>query len=249
MLILIHFVSLTLFDYADSNLRVSLFKSPNALLTCCFATENSSGQSTMSCGGLSGHVHYIDAASESAVNIGSHKGAVRCMEYSPSKNMVLSGSWDSTVCGWDPRTGAKNTGKPVCSSKQPNKVFSMDFLDSKGLLIVGHAGRTVSLYDIRKFEYPIEHREPALDYQTRDIKMFPGGHGYALGCTAGRVVVDYFNDISVEKTMKMFKFKCHRMGDKIFPVNAIAFHPIHGTFVTGGGDKMVCTVFLCMCLF
>lgn len=35
--------------------------------------------------------------------------------------------------------------------------------------------------------------------------------------------------------------KCHRSADKIFPVNAIAFHPIHHTFATGGCDGNVFT--------
>ncbi|CAM9860904.1 unnamed protein product, partial [Laminaria digitata] len=36
-----------------------------------------------------------------------------------------------------------------------------------------------------------------------------------------------------------YAFKCHRKGDQVFPVNAMAFHPVYGTFATGGCDKMV----------
>ena len=41
-------------------------------------------------------------------------------------------------------------------------------------------------------------------------------------------------------------WQCHRLkmpnGDeKIYPVNAIAYHPTHGTFVTGGADGTVCS--------
>lgn len=35
-----------------------------------------------------------------------------------------------------------------------------------------------------------------------------------------------------------YAFKCHRKGDKVFPVNAMAFHPIYGTFATGGCDNV-----------
>jgi WD40 repeat protein len=35
---------------------------------------------------------------------------------------------------------------------------------------------------------------------------------------------------------KNFTFKCHRDGSDIYSVNDIIFHPIHGTFVTAGGD-------------
>ena len=40
---------------------------------------------------------------------------------------------------------------------------------------------------------------------------------------------------------KKYAFKCHRINDTIYPVNAIAFHPIHGTFATGGADGTVVT--------
>ena len=29
-------------------------------------------------------------------------------------------------------------------------------------------------------------------------------------------------------------------GEDVYPVNALAFHPQHGTFATGGGDGLVC---------
>jgi len=42
---------------------------------------------------------------------------------------------------------------------------------------------------------------------------------------------------------KKYAFKCHRKTcdgvEQIFPVNAIAFHPDHGTFATGGADGVV----------
>ncbi len=40
---------------------------------------------------------------------------------------------------------------------------------------------------------------------------------------------------------KKYAFKCHRVNDTIYPVNAIAFHPIYGTFATGGADGTVVT--------
>jgi len=35
---------------------------------------------------------------------------------------------------------------------------------------------------------------------------------------------------------KKYAFKCHRINDTVYPVNAIAFHPVHGTLATGGAD-------------
>ena len=43
-----------------------------------------------------------------------------------------------------------------------------------------------------------------------------------------------------EVQRKKYAFKCHRNKDEeleyVYPVNAIAFHPTHNTFATGGSD-------------
>jgi mRNA export factor len=58
--------------------------------------------------------------------------------------------------------------------------------------------------------------------------------GYLIGSIEGRVAVQHVED-SVGQT-KNFTFKCHREGSDIYAVNHIAFHPVHGTFVTAGSD-------------
>lgn len=49
--------------------------------------------------------------------VGNHDDAVRCIEYAPDVNVVVTGSWDQTVKLWDPRT-------PCCAGtfSQPDKV-------------------------------------------------------------------------------------------------------------------------------
>ncbi len=84
---------------------------------------------------------------------------------------------------------------------------------------------------------PEQTRESSLKYQTRCIRCYPNGTGYALSSTEGRVAMEYF-DNSEQVQTKKYAFKCHRRSeagrDVVFPVNAIAFHPIFGTFATGG---------------
>ena len=67
---------------------------------------------------------------------------------------------------------------------------------------------------------------------------------------------------------RRYAFKCHRKSDTgkdtVYPVNAIAFHPIHGTFASGGALRTlsagsshcehltyIClqgpSIFLCVC--
>uniref|UniRef100_A0A915EMI3 Mitotic checkpoint protein n=1 Tax=Ditylenchus dipsaci TaxID=166011 RepID=A0A915EMI3_9BILA len=89
---------------------------------------------------------------------------------------------------------------------------------------------------------PLETRESPLKFQTRAIRAIPSGEAFVLSSIEGRVAVEYFGqDPEVQKNK--YAFKCHRVkddsGEQIFPVNAIAFHPIHRTFATGGSDNMV----------
>lgn len=80
----------------------------------------------------------------------------------------------------------------------------------------------------------------------------PDGTGFAVSSIEGRVGVEWF---AAEMEKEMYAFKCHRQTSKIlipgendgepmdvdvvYPVNALAFHPVHGTFATGGGDGVV----------
>jgi len=79
---------------------------------------------------------------------------------------------------------------------------------------------------------------------TRDVACMPNGDGYATSSIEGRVAVEWF-DPSTESQARKYAFKCHRQPnadetvDIVYPVNALAFHPIHGTFASGGGDGIV----------
>jgi len=59
---------------------------------------------------------------------------------------------------------------------------------------------------------------------------------------SGRVAVEYL-DPKPEVQKKKYAFKCHRLKEdgteKIYPVNAIAFHSVYNTFATGGSDGFV----------
>ena len=97
---------------------------------------------------------------------------------------------------------------------------------------------------------------------TRAVACMPHDAGYASSSIEGRVAVEWF-DSSAESQARKYAFKCHRMQsggtgagagagtgpgqdtvdegpvDIVYPVNALAFHPIHGTFASGGGDGIV----------
>lgn len=98
---------------------------------------------------------------------------------------------------------------------------------------------------------PWQQRESSLKFMTRSISCMPSDLGYATSSVEGRVAVEWF-DSSAESQAKKYAFKCHRTSsvekseegkeetiDLVYPVNALAFHPIHGTFASGGGDGTV----------
>ena len=94
---------------------------------------------------------------------------------------------------------------------------------------------------------PFQRRDGALKFMTRAIAINPSDTGYASSSIEGRIAVDWF-DPSPESQARKYAFKCHRQPssppqdppvDIVYPVNALAFHPIHGTFASGGGDGFV----------
>lgn len=158
-----------------------------------------------------------------------HEKPVRCVEYCSQHELVLTGGWDGMVHGWDWRNAQCTT-----SMQMPGKVYSMSLSTSK--LLVATSDRMLACYDIRNFNEPLFARESSLKYQTRCVSIFPDSEGFAVGSIEGRVAIEYF---SPEDEAKKYAFKCHRVQNTVFPVNALAFHPHYGTFATGGCDGVV----------
>lgn len=92
---------------------------------------------------------------------------------------------------------------------------------------------------------PWQQRESSLKFMTRAVACMPNDDGYASSSIEGRIAVEWFDDSS-ESQARKYAFKCHRQPDPesegtdiVYPVNALAFHPIHGTFASGGGDGVI----------
>jgi len=202
-----------------------------AVLDSCFYDRNNYYS-----GGLDKTVKQYEATTGTEKLIGTHEKAVKCVEYSAQTNLLISGSWDATIKLWDPRSNHSNTG----TFKQPERVYTMSITNEK--LVVGTAGRFVHIYDLRNMNEPQQRRESSLKNQTRCIRCFPDGTGYALTSIEGRVAMEYF-DPSPEVQARKYAFKCHRVVmngvDTIYPVNALAFHQRFGTFASGGCDGVV----------
>jgi len=218
-----------LYDVAANSMRMK-YSHNDPVLDCCFY-DNVHSYS----GGLDTSLKVYDFNTNTETVVGNHEGAIRCVEYCPEVNVVVTGSWDSSVKLWDPRTPCS-----AGSFAQPDKVYTMAVCGDR--LIVGTAGRRVLVWDLRNMGYVQQRRESSLKYQTRSIRTFPNKQGYVLSSIEGRVAVEYL-DPSPDIQKKKYAFKCHRLKqngiEKIFPVNAISFHYVHNTFATGGSDGFV----------
>jgi cell cycle arrest protein BUB3 len=90
---------------------------------------------------------------------------------------------------------------------------------------------------------PWQERESSLKFMTRAVACMPNDDGYATSSIEGRVAVEWF-DPSSDSQARKYAFKCHRQPaedgtDIVYPVNALTFHPVHGSFASGGGDGVV----------
>ncbi|KAK5696503.1 mitotic spindle checkpoint protein Bub3 [Elasticomyces elasticus] len=152
------------------------------------------------------------------------------------------------------------TATRVVIAMAERKLWVYDLLSLATL--VDQAGRTANgtgpNHDVTEI-VPWQQRESSLKFMTRAVACMPDGQGFATSSIEGRVGVEFFDPGEQAKT---YAFKCHRQTqtttitnepgpdgeageqeerevDIVYPVNALAFHPVHGTFATGGGDGVV----------
>ncbi|KAJ1961626.1 mitotic spindle checkpoint protein Bub3 [Dipsacomyces acuminosporus] len=174
--------------------------------------------------------------------LGMHDGPISALEFSRAHNLLLSGSWDRTLRAWDPRSSG-GTAAEVKKVGVDERIYSMSA--DGDLVVVALAGRKFLIHDVRNLDTPVEVRESSLKYPTRCVKLMPDGQGFVCGSVEGRVAVEYMKGGAATNSSKSnYAFKCHRQTtdegvDLVYPVNAVAFHPVHQTFVTGGSDAMV----------
>ena len=175
------------------------------------------------------------------------------MVYSPETKILVSASWDSTLHIHFP----PNSSHPANTIRLPSKPFALSLSESK--LVVAMASRALHIYDLKSLSMlasqvsqpppnglevePWQRRESSLKFMTRAVVCMPNDAGYACSSIEGRVAVEWF-DPSATSQARKYAFKCHRQQgpdgvDVVYPVNALAFHPVHGTFASGGSDGVV----------
>lgn len=118
------------------------------------------------------------------------------------------------------------------------KIRVYDLQDLRGRIDAGSEGEGGGALNDEQWEAE-DNRESSLKYMIRDVRCNAEGTGYATSSVEGRIAVEFF-DRSAEAQAKKFAFKCHRAVieevDTVYPVNAIGFNAMHGTFFSLGGD-------------
>ncbi|TEB21248.1 WD40 repeat-like protein [Coprinellus micaceus] len=205
-----------------------------AVLACAFNGDGSRAYS----GGLDTGVRELDLSTEKITHLGTHADSVSAMVFAPHVSALVSGSWDRSVRFWDGRapSGSAETSK----TDTPERVYALDVVQNT--LVVAMASRLFHIYDVRNMRVPSQQRESSLKYMTRSLACMPTGEGYATASVEGRIAVEWF-DVRDEVQEKKYAFKCHRQTvgsvDHVWPVNALAFHPVYNTFASAGSDGTV----------
>lgn len=153
---------------------------------------------------------------------------------------------------------AMDLSPPFPHTSLPNQA-SVQVLDPTPRAVVGMTGRHIHIFNLAQWRQEVDRikqgekedeeawkaeqkRESSLKFMVRDIRCMPSGDGYATSSVEGRIAVEFF-DSSIESQAKKYAFKCHRQVidgiDTVYPVNAMAFHPVHATFASLGGDAVV----------
>lgn len=184
--------------------------------------------------------------------LSAHSSGVKAVVYSPENKILISASWDKTLHLHFP----DDPSHTPSTISLPEKPYSFSITESK--LVVAMAARAIHIYELKALAMlasqaaqdppntieatPWQRRESSLKFMTRAIACMPNDAGYASSSIEGRVAVEWF-DPSEESQARNYAFKCHRQNvdgiDVVYPVNALAFHPGHGTFASGGGDGSV----------
>uniref|UniRef100_A0A4W4HQT7 Rae1 protein homolog n=1 Tax=Electrophorus electricus TaxID=8005 RepID=A0A4W4HQT7_ELEEL len=162
-----------------------------------------------------------------------HTGPVLDVCWSDDGSKVFTASCDKTAKMWD------------LNSNQAMQIAQVSYSSVYPMAVVATAERGLIVYQLENQPSEFRRIDSPLKHQHRCVAIFKDKQnkptGFALGSIEGRVAIHYINPPNPAKDN--FTFKCHRSNgtntatpQDIYAVNAIAFHPVHGTLATVGSD-------------
>nr|GMD31221.1 mitotic checkpoint protein BUB3.2 [Ipomoea batatas] len=162
------------------------------------------------------------------------------LRFSNHNDHLLVFSWDKTVRLYNASAnvlrGEFMHGGP-CSI-----VASTMILRALVQVITGSWDKTLKCWDPRGASRQ-EHTLVGTYVQLERVYSLSLVGNRLLVTTTGSLIEMKFFDLFDAGQSKKYAFKCHPNSeagrDIVYPVNAIAFHPIYGTFATGGCDGFV----------
>lgn len=212
--------------------------------------------------GIDHDVSKFSIATEEPVEhvLSSHAKGANKVAYSADHGLVLSTGWDERLHVHDSQSGKWAN---IALAAKP---FALSITEDRA--VVAMAERKVHVYELQNLRDLVDQhgstgkeqqvvdvaawqqRESSLKFMARDVACMPDGTGFASSSIEGRVGVEWFDE---EQNQNTYAFKCHRDKstttnesgetvplDIIYPVNAIAFHPVQqSSFATGGGDGVI----------
>ncbi|WVN86826.1 uncharacterized protein L203_101999 [Cryptococcus depauperatus CBS 7841] len=164
--------------------------------------------------------------------LGKHDDAVQSIVWCPEYSVLVSCSWDSTLKVWDP-----SLENPLKSTQPlPAKAYNLSYTHASSHLLVSMAHRHVYVYNLAELASASDRIIPSRHVNSCSLQ----GLGWASGSLEGKIAVEYINP--ADQGSK-YAFRAHRQNvdgtDCLYPINALAYHPIHNTFVSGGSDGYV----------
>lgn len=199
--------------------------------TSAVLTSNFINNSTFYFGCLDGNLYAYNLEAQKYQLQWHTSDPISASTYNKQNNLSITASLNGQMAFLDPRQQS-----PVRTVTSSNKIFDID--TSSNLLVSAMSNRQIAIYDLRHLDKPLQKRESSLKFMTTNVACMPGDVGFVTSSIEGRLAVDYFNP-SPEVQANKYAFKSHRQDDTIYPINALAFNPIHNTFATGGSDKTV----------
>lgn len=165
-----------------------------------------------------------------------HADGISSLRLLPETQILVSASWDKAIRTWD-----LTSYTCPCTISLNERILCADVASNYRVVAHG-SGNHVFICDIR---YPdqIEKRVASLGYQIRSSCIAsPIEYGWAIGSIDGRIAIEYFGDVCEQA--QRFSFSCNKRDEEqdviVYPVNALAFHPVTGVLTSGSCNGDVC---------